>query len=121
MQRAVNTTIEEEVFSMCPPRDYTSGRDPNEMSRRNENGTGARPRQPRRKVRLQIHCESLQLTAITSDRTIQNPLLFVTEPQTRYFRQHRTRAVCNMFRPSGRRHVLYMHVTPDVGQNAETC
>jgi hypothetical protein len=72
MQRAVNTTREEEVFSvwftycwatdvfsMGPPRDYISGTEQNQMSRRTRTrmervlfGQGGR-------VRLKIDCELL--------------------------------------------------------------
>jgi hypothetical protein len=30
MQPAVDTKIKEDVFSMCPPRDYISGTEPNQ-------------------------------------------------------------------------------------------
>jgi hypothetical protein len=44
-QRAIDTTIEEDVFSMDPPRGYVSDTEPNQVSRtlKNENENGACP------------------------------------------------------------------------------
>jgi hypothetical protein len=69
MQRAVNTTIEEEVFSMwfayfhCwatdtfsmgPPRDHISGTEPNETSRRTRTRMERVLGSQERRVRLKI-------------------------------------------------------------------
>jgi hypothetical protein len=52
---AVNTTVEEEVFSMDPPRDYRSSTEPNQIRGRMGRVLGSQ----RRKIRLKIYCELL--------------------------------------------------------------
>jgi hypothetical protein len=74
MQRAVNTTIEEEVFSMwfayihcCethvfstgPPRDYISGTEQTQMSRRTRTRMERLLGSEGRRVQLKIDCELL--------------------------------------------------------------
>jgi hypothetical protein len=74
MQRAVNTTTEEEVFSMwiayihCwatevssmgPPRDYISGTEQNQVSGRTRTRTERVLGSQGRRVRLKIDCELL--------------------------------------------------------------
>jgi hypothetical protein len=53
MQRAVNTTIEEDVFSTVPFRDYMSGTERNQMRMRMGRAHSCQGM----RVRLKIECE----------------------------------------------------------------
>jgi hypothetical protein len=56
MQRAVNTPVEEEVFSLDPPRDYICGTEQNPVSRRKRTRMERVLGSQGRRIRLKIDC-----------------------------------------------------------------
>jgi hypothetical protein len=90
MQRAVDTTIEEDVFSMVAPRDYVSGTEPNQgfVEWERERAPAVKEEGFGRRLTVNyfnwLWARDIALEDVNkSSHPIRNPLLLVTEPRTR--------------------------------------